>query len=70
MKKFKDFKVHSYAIRAEIFQVHKHTKIQFMEKIKWNSKIYLLIIESKLHYNPHINGEVLGLPCSLPRYQS
>ena len=43
MKKFYDFKVHSYAIKAEFFpQVHKHTKIQFVEKVKWNSKIYLL----------------------------
>ena len=31
-----------YATRAEIFLSPKHTKIQFLEKIKWNSKIYPL----------------------------
>ena len=31
---------------------HKHTKIQFLEKIKWNSKIYLLeIIKTPLLYH-------------------
>ena len=34
------------------FQVHKHTKIHFLEKIKWNSKIYpLRIIKIILLYH-------------------
>ena len=24
----------------KFFEVHEHSKIQFLEKIKWNSKIY------------------------------
>ena len=41
MKKIYDFKVHSYAIKAEFFPKSTNTlaKIQFVEKVKWNSKI-------------------------------
>ena len=36
MKKFWDFKFHSYAIRAEIFlSPHKRTKIRFKKKGKY-----------------------------------
>ena len=61
-----------------LLQVNKHTKIQFLEKIKWNLKIYPLgIMKTLLLYhlkqtswqfdNKCINEEVLGLQSSLLR---
>ena len=43
MHKWRSFKTSKLTPKVswlKFFEVHEHTKIQFLEKIKWNSKIY------------------------------
>ena len=80
MHKWRSFRTSKFTLMISglnFFKVHKHINIQFLEKVKWNSKIYLLgIMETFLIYhlkqtswNPCMNEEVLGLQRSLLRSQ-
>ena len=55
MHKWRSFRTSNFTLMLSglnFFQLHKRTKIQFLEKIKWNSKIYRLrIIKTLLLYH-------------------
>ena len=52
MNNWRNFRTSKFTLMLKFFYVNKHTKIQFLKKIKWNSKMYpLRIMKTLLLYH-------------------